>query len=361
MNADSGKASHKYDFAYFQTGRPNNMKKYYLMPIFILLLFCMLTGCGRKQIEVSQTFFYFDTSVTVTLYGTKNEQAHLQQVMQQVMQLCDSYEAMLSRTKEGSDIYRINHAAGEWTSVNQETVSLIYTALNYCDLTDGQIDITIAPVKDLWQLDAAGHTLSIPDKQSLAQALSHVSYRGVEIDGSKIRLSDPDAAIDLGFIAKGFIADEIKALLIAEKVDGALIDLGGNIAVLGEKPDGNAFRIGIQTPFADRGEYSAVVEASDQPDHYSAVVTSGVYERYAIYEDTLYHHVLDAHTGRPVQNHLYSVTILTASAVNADALSTTCLVKGLDWSLELISSLDGVDAIFITDDQTLIDTRKDSQ
>ena len=330
--------------------------------IFALLplLLCLLTGCRKESAIFSKTGLYFDTAITVSLYADASREAQCQKVLEDVMEKCAFYEALLSPTAKGSDVYRINHAGGEWVTVSDETVSLLYTALNYCNMTEGRIDITIAPVKALWSFDPEDKNASLPDKFLLADALSHVDYRNVEIKGNQVRLQDPQASIDLGFIAKGFIADEIKALLIAEKADNALIDLGGNILVLGEKPDGSPFRIGIQKPFAAKGEYSAVIEASDKNSACNTVVTSGIYERYCKIDGTIYHHILDARTGYPARTELSGVTILTTSGVNADALSTTCMVMGLDWSIELISSTNGVDAIFITEDGRLIDTRTSS-
>ena len=332
--------------------------------LLLVLLLCAMTGCGREEAVYSRTGLYFDTAISVSLYADAADKTRCEDVLNLVMEKCAFYENMLSPTTEESDVYRINHAGGEWTTVSDETVSLLYTALNYCDMTDGRIDVTISPVKALWSFTPENDGVTLPDQTQLKEALSHVDYRKVEINGNKVRLSDPQAAIDLGFIAKGFIADELKALLIQEGIENALIDLGGNILVLGEKPDGNAFRIGIQKPFADKGEYVTVVEAKDSSANgksaCNTVVTSGIYERYCEIDGTIYHHILDAHTGYPADTHLASVTILTNSGVNADALSTTCMVMGLDWSVELLTSLDGVDAIFITEDGRLIDTRTSS-
>lgn len=341
--------------------RMSIVKRIRILVSLSLFLLCTMTGCQKEDAVYTRTGLYFDTAVSVSLYGNASDKKHCEKVLDDVMEKCSFYENMLSSTVEGSDIYRINHADGEWTVVSDDTVSLLYTALNYCDLTDGRIDITIAPAKALWSFSPENDAASLPDQMRLDEALSHIDYRKVELNGNKVRLSDPQAAIDLGFIAKGFIADEIKALLIEEGIDNALIDLGGNILVLGEKPDGTPFRVGIQKPFADTGEYVTVVEASDSHGNKKSacntVVTSGIYERYCEIGGTIYHHILDAHTGYPADTHLASVTILMNSGVNADALSTTCMVMGLDWSKEFISSLEGVDAIFILEDGTLVDTR----
>lgn len=325
-----------------------------------LLPVTLLTGCNREKEAYTKTDFCFDTVVSVTVYETADNGDKAEKVLAEAISLCYKYDDLLSRTKEGSDIYRINHAGGEWTAVSEETARLIYTALNYCDMTGGAIDISVSPVNDLWKFNSDGGSMVIPSDTQLDIALSHVDYSGIEINGNKVRLSDPEAAIDLGFIAKGYVADRIKAYLLSEKIDHALINLGGNILTLGTRPDENPFKIGIQEPFADAGVYLTTVEACDgSDDHYASVVTSGIYERCFTLNDTLYHHILNTRTGYPVKTDLNSVTILTDSSTQADALSTTCLVLGLEEGKALIESLDGAEAIFITSDNKIVDTRKE--
>ena len=154
--------------------------------------------------------------------------------------------------------------------------------------------------------------------------------------------------LDLGAIAKGYIADKLKEYLVENGVEHALINLGGNILIIGDKPDGSKYNIGIQKPFDQTGQPITSVKVSD-----TSLVTTGIYERCFEKDDTLYHHILDPATGYPCQNNLYSVTIVTKSSVMADALSTTCFLLGLKDGMELINSLEGVEALFITDDYEL--------
>lgn len=331
------------------------IKKIQLMILFLSLPF-LLTGCSEETISLDTTGFYFDTAVQITVTGTKKEQAKLQQGLDDALNLCQKYNQLLSRTEEGSDIYQINHSNGEWVSIDESTSRILYLALNYCDLSDGHVDITIAPVKDLWPFSTDASKDALPTFDKIQETLTNVDYTQVELDQNRVRLLNKAAQIDLGFVAKGFIADEIKAKLIEDQIDSALIDLGGNILVLGSKPDNTPYKIGIKKPFTTSGEILATVDAMDS-SNITTVVTSGVYERYFNYDDTLYHHLLDARTGYPAETNLYSVTILTNSSINADALSTTCFIMGLEWSKKLLSTLDGVDAIFITDQYEIIDTR----
>ena len=144
------------------------------------------------------------------------------------------------------------------------------------------------------------------------------------------------------------IADQVKNYLIEEGIEHAYINLGGNILTLGGKTDGSNFRIGIQKPFAEDGTVMAVLPLSDK-----SIVSSGNYERYFKKDGKIYHHILDPSTGYPIENNLNQVTIISDKSVDGDALSTTCYALGLDEGLKLIRSMDNIEAVFITDDNTI--------
>lgn len=307
-----------------------------------------LSGCGFSQEyeAASKSGFYFDTFITLTIYDTGSDSTR---ILDQAFSLCETYEHLFSRTLEGSDINRINHAGSTPVVVSDETIDLLDTALYYAELSGGKIDPTIAPVKDLWNFDNKEQA-ALPDQSQLKAACSHVDYHNVVIDkdAHTVTLSDPDARLDLGFIAKGYIADKLKEYLLSEGVAHAIIDLGGNILCVGTKPDNTAFRVGIRYPFKDTADMITSLSCVDQ-----SIVTSGIYERYFELDGTIYHHILDPETGYPIQNNLLSVTILSETSVEGDALSTLCYILGLSDGMALIESLDHTEAIFITDDDSL--------
>ncbi len=316
--------------------------------IITMLSVLTLTACSATGSYsaggISQTEFYLDTVVTLTVYETEDKS-----ILQDAFSLIADYESMLSRTREGSDIWNINHSAGTPTKVSAETISLLQTALNYCELSDGAFDITIAPVTDLWDFHGEGSG-NVPDQEQLAEALSHVNYNNVKITGNMVTLSDPRAAIDLGAIAKGYIGDRVKDFLLSKGITSGMINLGGNVLVIGEKPDGSLWKIGIRKPFSEDGsELSAVVSAADQ-----SVVTSGTYERYFIKDNTLYHHILNTQTGYPARTGLSSVSILSDGSAKGDALSTICFLLGPEKGMDLIEKTDGVEALFITEEGELL-------
>ncbi len=322
------------------------MKLRRILCFLLLTTALLLSGCaGKTNNPISKTALYFDTVVTITLYDSDNLA-----LLNRCFEECEAFEQTVSRTIETSEIYQINHADGKPLEVSDVTLELIQKGVAYGDLTNGKFDITIAPLSELW--DFKSNTGQIPSEEDIQEALSHVNYRNILIEGNTVTLTDPQAAIDLGGIAKGYMADRIKEYLENEGVKSALINLGGNVLTIGKKPDGSPFHIGIQKPFDKQGNAITSVDAVN-----SSVVSSGVYERYFEVDGVFYHHILDTQTGYPCDNHLLGVTILSESSVDGDALSTSCFLLGLEDGQKLVDSLDGVEAIFITEDYQLHDTR----
>lgn len=316
------------------------------MYIFMLLaILCPnLTGCGR-QAEITQSGFYFDTIISITLYdNSKTEE------LEHCMELADLYERYFSAQIADSDISRINQAAGTPVKVHDETLALLEKGLYYSKLSQGKFDITIGKLTGLW--DFRTDQADVPDQKKIAKAAAAVDYKKVQINGNEVTLADDAAAIDLGGIAKGFIADKMKEYLVSQGVTSGLINLGGNVLVIGTKESGQdaggAYKIGIQRPFDETGQPIAAVQIKDQ-----TVVTSGVYERYFEKNGRLYHHILDVESGYPYENELFSVSIICPSSADADALSTTCFALGLDQGMELVESLENTEAVFITTDYKL--------
>lgn len=317
-----------------------------LLSICLLTACCLfLSACSSSEEPISKQGFLLDTVIQITLYDTENES-----LLDESFAICEKYEQLLSRTIASSDVSRINEANGKPVTVSDETIALIQKSLTYSELSDGAFDITIAPLSSLWDFK---DQKAVPDSNDIEEARKLVDYHAIRIDGNSVTLTNPEASIDLGAIAKGYIADKIKEYLVSENVKSGLINLGGNVLTIGTKPDGSAWNIGIQKPFDEQNAAITSVHLSDE-----SVVTSGVYERYFKQDGIIYHHILDAKTGYPYQNGLLGVTIISKESVDGDALSTTCFALGLEKGMELIRSLPDVDAIFITDDYQLHDTRK---
>jgi len=322
------------------------MFKRNILSIFILAASMLLASCASSNTApISKTGLYFDTIIKIDIYDSTNTG-----LLDQCFQYCETFENTISRTIETSEISQINNANGEPVIVSDMTVELLQKGIEYGDLSHGKFDITIAPLSELW--DIKNNPGIIPDESEIQKALSHVNYKNIQITGNEVTLLDPEAAIDLGGIAKGFMADRLKEFLISEGVKSALINLGGNILTIGSKPNGSPFKLGIQKPFDKQGIPITAVDCID-----NSLVSSGVYERYFELDGIRYHHILDTETGYPYKNGLLGVSILSPKSVDGDALSTACFALGLEEGIELINSLENIEAIFITEEYRLYDTR----
>ncbi len=315
----------------------------YTSCFFFILSALFLTACARNPEPVSRQGFYFDTVIRITLYD-----ADKPELLEHCFALAETYENMLSKTKENSDVWKLNHAGGAPVELQEDTLRLLRTALSYAELTGGKIDPTIGSVNKLWNFTDPEAAM-LPDPSSLTEALAHVDYRRITIEGSRAALNDPGAELDLGFIAKGYIADRIKDYLVSQGVTSALINLGGNVLAIGCKPGGVPFQIGIQKPFAADGSTACVLPVTDL-----SVVSSGNYERYFLKDGKIYHHILDTETGYPIWNNLSEVTVLCPSSTDGDALSTACFILGAEKGMELIESLPDTEALFITSEGEIL-------
>lgn len=323
-------------------------KRSFLLLLSLTLLWSVFfSGCQKEPQPVSKTGFYFDTVITITLYESDSKA-----LFQGCFDLAEKYEALFSRTREGSDVWNINHSQGQPVTVNPETFFLIQTALSYCESSQGAFDITIGALSDVW--DFTSDTARLPDEAAIASALSTIDYHSLQLDSkhTTVTLTNPDARLDLGGIAKGYIADAMKEYLLSKRITRGIINLGGNVLCVGPKSEQNQdYTIAIQKPFSDDGSPIASVKLTDQ-----SVVTSGTYQRYFEKDGTLYHHILDPATGYPCKNGLVSVTIISDSSVDGDALSTTCFLLGIEKGMAYAESLDHVEAVFITENNDILHT-----
>ena len=292
------------------------------------------TGCGGKE-PVSGSEFCLDTSCEITIYdmeGMSEDKAA--GIIDQAFAEIREYENMLSRTVEGSDVYRINHADGKSTEVSVETLDVIHTGLLMAELSGGKFDITVGALTDLWKFTSDNP--SVPEDQEIRKALETVGYENITMKGNEVGLSDSETRIDLGGVAKGYIADKTGEYMEAQGVTKAIINLGGNITAIGEKEEDTPWTIGIERPYSDRSEIVGSIKVSDK-----TVVTSGIYERQFVEDGVRYHHVLDPQTGYPAETDLEAVTITAVKGNSGfcDSLSTACLILGKEKAHRLVLKL----------------------
>ncbi len=272
-------------------------------------------GASAPDVQLQQSFFCFDTACAVS--GVME-----QELLDACVARCEGFEQTLSRTIETSDIGRINAAGGAPVEVEPETAELISKALGYCRASDGLFDITIGAVSKLWDF----HEGVVPAPEEIEAALPHVGYQNVQVSGTTVTLADPEARLDLGGIAKGYVSDVLLDELATEGVQSAYVNLGGNVKVLGAKPDGSAWRIGVRDPNDPDGG-SPIARVSLEG---GSVVTSGLYERQFEQDGRRYWHILDPRTGYPVETDIISATIVSDRSIDGDGYTKPLFMMGAD-------------------------------
>lgn len=322
-----------------------------ILLIIVLIVFNALRSNTSHSIQ--QTYFYLGTVINITLFDTEDT-THLNNISKIVNDL----ENTLSRNIETSEISNINRLSKNTPlKITDDSYILIEKSIEYSELSQGYFDITVNPLVDLWSIGTEDQ--SVPDINDIEQALSYIDYNNIKLnkEDSSITLLSDDTTLDLGGIGKGYVADKIVEYLRLSSIDNALINLGGNVFALGSSGKNEPWNIGIQHPDFDKSGAIISIQAKDK-----SIVTSGIYERYFEEDGKLYHHILDPFTGYPIQNNILSLTIVSDFSIDGDALSTSMFALGKDKALEIISTLDNVEAIIVTNDNNIYLTKgiKDS-
>lgn len=334
------------------------------------------------------SFFLFNTQVHMHAYGDAaadpDATARLDAALVAARDRCLFFERAFSRTRDDSDIARAHAASPNAVPVSPQTARLVRQALGYCEHSRGKFDITMGTVTSLWNF----HTGEVPSRLALARALPHVDYRHIVLDEESLgkdspvqgsldddalnagtsrapssnvpsskssqptlAITDPQTILDLGGVAKGYIADDLTDLFIAHGVGRFVINLGGNVVVRGGRPAdasarppvaaGSPWRIGIINPL-DPAHNRAIVDMAD-----GSVVTSGIHERRFTKGGVTYHHILDPATGMPAKTDLTSATIIAPRSMDCDGYSTTALMLGARDAIDFVESLPGIEAVLI--------------
>ncbi|MFO8065792.1 MAG: FAD:protein FMN transferase [Spirochaetota bacterium] len=312
----------------------------------VALLFALLAGCSNTPSEPeTETQLVLGTTVTMRIYeGATN--AAFERAFDRVEEI---EERMSTNTTDYSstELIEVNENAGDRpVEVSEDTFYVVKRALEYSEMTEGAFDVTIGPLVDLWGIGT--EYAAVPSDDEIEELLPKVDYTKVQIDeeAQTIFLPEEGMGLDVGGIAKGYAAEEAARILREEGIEHALLDFGGNILAMGVKPDGSEWKIGVQNPLEDRGEFLGIVE-----DEAMTVVTSGDYERFFEEDGTRYHHIINSKTGKPARSGLSSVSIVSEDSTGADALSTAAYAMGIERGVELIESLEGIEAAFVTQER----------
>lgn len=324
----------------------------------VLILIIMLVGCSNENeantskttstttvndtIPASKEFFAMDTYMEVDAYGDNGEKA-VAKAEKEVNKL----DSILSTGKSTSEISKLNKNKKQ--VVSADTMSLIKESVKISKETNGAFNPTIYPLMKLWGFTTKNYY--VPKDNEIKPLLNHMDIDNIKIDESKNEVSfkDSNMKIDLGAIAKGYTSSKIIDIFKENNIKSGMVTLGGNVQVLGKKPDGSLWKVGIQNPIGE-DEYLGVLQTSDK-----AVITSGGYERNFTKNGKTYHHILDPSNGYPANNGLTSVTIISSDGTLADALSTSLFVMGKDKAIDFYKKSNyNFDFILYTSDNKLI-------
>ncbi len=318
------------------------MIKKIISMITIISVTIMITACSANKNSLNYSnrdIFAMDTYMSLKAYGKNSENA-LGDAVNEIQRL----EKILSVTYEKSDVFEINNNKISST-VSDDTLKIIQTAVDIGSKTDGNLDITIYPVLKEWGFTTGNY--KIPDRNTINKLIENVDYKKILIDENKISIPD-NFQIDLGALAKGYTSDRIMKIFREKEIESAIISLGGNVQTMGKKPDGSLWKVGVVNPFSPESSMG-ILEITDK-----AVITSGNYERYFTGEDgKKYCHIIDPSNGFPAENGLVSVTVISEDGLMCDALSTALFVSGPEKSIEYWRQYNNFDMILVTDNKKI--------
>lgn len=317
---------------------------------FLLALF-MLAGCAEDKVVLmdepaDRKEFLMGTYAIIQVYDEGKEEA-IDLAFDRIKEL----EEKITVNEDGTELYKVNQNAGKASvKVSDDLFELLERAAEYSESPDDGFDYTIGPIVDLWRIGYDDARL--PSQDEIDAVLSLVEHESVQLNAEEksVYLEKPGMSIDLGAIAKGYIADEAMQVLIDEGVTVGMVDLGGNLVIRGDSPkrEEGGWNVGVQDPFSTRGEIAGFLNLKDR-----SIVTSGIYERYLEVDGVQYHHLLNPETGYPFDNNLAGVTIISEKSIDGDALSTGVFSLGLEAGLDYVNGLEDIEAVFVTKDRNL--------
>lgn len=313
------------------------MRRFFLILFSVILLFC---SCSSDEPRVF-TELRMDTVCSITVY-TKEDESLVPgafDIIADISSLIDMYDS-------SSEISYINENAASFpVAVSDELFSLISKAYSVTEYTDGAFNLAIGPLVSLWQIGT--EDAHRPSEEEIRNTLPLLDWHNIVLDEEAMTVSflQEGMKIDLGGVGKGYVADALAAYFRENGTKSAIINLGGNVYVIGSRTDGKPWTVGLQDPESSRGGYYTTLKCSD-----TSIVTSGGYERYFVDEDgTVYHHILDSRTGYPASSDLISTSIISPDSTLADMLSTACYVMGREKGEQTVRHY-GVSAVFLTDE-----------
>jgi thiamine biosynthesis lipoprotein len=320
------------------------------IPIALILSWVLLVlggGCGSRDEHNSFTTTdeVMGTTLHLALHSETMTKTELAEAAADALSEVRQVETLMSSWVADSDVNRINEAGkNSWVTVDPLTFTVIEQALDASRTTNGGFEATVSPLVDLWGFGARSEgPPSIPPEEAIAAALSKVGHSKVVLDPerSAVATTEDGVTIDLAGIAKGYGVDMAISVLRARGVEHAIVEIGGEVGVIGMNREGEKWRIGVNHPL-QQGRFLTVLELEDEN-----VATSGDYQRYFVVDGVRYSHIIDPRTGWPATSNIASVTIVATSCAKADALATGLSVLSYEEGGEILERLPGVEGIIV--------------
>ncbi len=299
------------------------MKKYY---IFLYIIFFYLS-CTSENKSFQQTFFEFDTVITITLVDHKLKDQEFNKIIEDLKVEAKKYDLIFNIYNKKSEIYKLkNFNKDKFYDINNELYEVLQKSKKYYYLTDKAFDVTIGKITTLYNF----YKDRIPTDNEIKKNLKFIGMNNIIFSNGRIKLLKNNMKIDLGGIAKGYIIDKFSEFIKKRGYKNFLINIGGDMYASGKNKNNKKWMIGIQDP-KDNDKIIKKIAVSDE-----AIVTSGDYERYVMRKNKKYHHIIDPATGYPVWNNIISVTVISDKTIDADCLATAIFVLGAERSKKII-------------------------
>lgn len=320
---------------------------------FLFLLILALLGCDKQEHYLQLSGQTMGTVWHVTLAAPASQEAHLQEGIEGALQAINH---SMSTYLQDSEIQQLNrHPVGQWLAVSEDFFRCLELSAEVSRQTDGALDITIAPLVNLWGFGPDYRPIAVPQAEAIAAARQRVDYRAVDLQSQEgiyqaRRLSN--VVLDLSAVAKGYGVDKVASYLSQQGIDNYMVEVGGELRVAGLSPRGGPWRIGIESPLSGilPGQTQKAMAISD-----TAIATSGDYRNYFEEEGVRYSHTIDPRSGKPVSHQLASVTVVAETAARADALATAFTVLGPEQAYRKAVELNIAAFFIIKDGESFIE------
>ena len=320
---------------------------------FILVfLSIFLISCGKKVEKIEESKFLFGTYIKIVVYSDNKEKAmqSIEKAFNEIQRIDEKYNSKV----EGSLIYNMNTTDNKSIKLDAEGLELFEGVKKAYELSEHKYDVTIAPLLELWGFTEEAMelpNLKLPTKEEIEFTKTFIDFDKVHIseDGT-LSLESPVKEIDTGSFLKGYAIYRAKEVLKAEGIDSAFITSISSMDLIGTKPEGKPWKIGLQNP-ENSSEILGIVPLKNR-----AMGVSGDYQTYVEIDGKMYHHILDKDTGYPVEDKKM-VVVLCDNAFDADLLSTTFFLMPIDKAIDYVNSRDDLEILIVDKDMNIITSK----